>query len=142
MLHSTLGTYDELESTGYRYGNPRNWPFDHWVQQSPNVVIISVYYRLDAFGFLAHPDFDDSVNGDFNAGFLDQIEALRWIKVNIESFGGNPDKVTINGESAGGGSVQHHLVANEDEQLFHGAIAQSIWRARVPTPEQQEVRLI
>ncbi|KAJ8072039.1 hypothetical protein PM082_015597 [Marasmius tenuissimus] len=123
---------------GYRYGNPRNWPFDHWVQQSPNVVIASVYYRLDALGFLSHPRFDDPANGDSNAGFLDQIEALRWVKANIESFGGNPGQVTINGESAGGGSDQYHLVANEDEKLFHGAIAQSVWRARAPTPEQQE----
>ncbi|KAL0571847.1 hypothetical protein V5O48_010115 [Marasmius crinis-equi] len=127
-----------IHGGGYVNGNPRNWPFDHWIQQSPNIVAVSVYYRLDSFGFLATPDFTDSTNGDLNAGFLDQVEALRWVKANIESFGGDPAKVTINGESAGGGSVQHHLVANEGEPLFSGAIAQSVYRARTPTPEQQQ----
>lgn len=124
---------------GYRNGNPRNWPFDHWVKQSPNIVVVSVYYRLSSFGFLATPAFRDTANGDFNAGFLDQIQALKWIKENIGSFGGNADKVTINGQSAGGSSVELHLVANEGEQLFSQAIAQSVYRSPLPTPEQQEV---
>ncbi|KAF9266396.1 alpha/beta-hydrolase [Marasmius fiardii PR-910] len=75
---------------------------------------------------------------DLNVGFLDQIQVLRWVKANIASFGGDPSKVTINGESAGGGSVQHHLVAHEGEQLFSGAIAQSVYRAPTPTPDQQQ----
>ena len=127
---------------GYIYGNPRNWPFDHWINQSPNVVIVSVYYRLSSFGFLTTPAFVDTANGDFNAGFLDQIQALKWVKENIRSFGGNPRKVTINGESAGGSSVELHLVANEGERLFSQAIAQSVYRTPLPTPEQQKVRLI
>ncbi|KAL0578095.1 hypothetical protein V5O48_003913 [Marasmius crinis-equi] len=127
-----------IHGGGYVNGNPQNWPFDHWIQQSPNIVAVSIYYRLDAFGFLTHPDFASSENGDLNPGFLDQVEALRWVKANIESFGGDPSKVTINGESAGGGSVQHHLVAEEGEPLFSGAIAQSVYRARTPTPEQQQ----
>ncbi|KAL0578093.1 hypothetical protein V5O48_003911 [Marasmius crinis-equi] len=127
-----------IHGGGYVFGNPRNWPFDHWIGQSPNVVIVSVYYRLDAFGFLTTPAFTDSNIGDFNSGFLDQIEALKWVKANIASFGGDPAKVTINGESAGGGSVEHHLVANEGERLFSAAIAQSVYRAPTPTPEQQE----
>ncbi|KAK1221948.1 hypothetical protein PQX77_015238 [Marasmius sp. AFHP31] len=97
---------------GYIYDNPRNWSFDHWVRQSPNVVIIPVYYRLDAFGSLTTPDFADSKNGDFNVGFLDQIQAPQWVLTHIETFGEDSHKVTINGESAGSGSVEHHLVAN------------------------------
>ncbi|KAK7037770.1 hypothetical protein VNI00_010731 [Paramarasmius palmivorus] len=127
-----------IHGGGYVYGNPRNWPFDHWIQQSPNVVIVSVYYRLDAFGFLSAPELGNPANGDLNAGFLDQIQALKWVKQNIASFGGNPKKVTINGESAGGGSVQYHLIANEGEKLFSGAIAQSVYRTPAPTPEQQK----
>jgi carboxylesterase type B len=127
---------------GYIYGNPKNWPFDHWVNQSPNIVVVSVYYRLSSFGFLATPAFRDTANGDFNAGFLDQIQALKWVKERIGSFGGNPKKVTINGESAGGSSVELHLVSNEGERLFSQAIAQSVARVPVPTPEQQEVRTI
>jgi carboxylesterase type B len=131
--------YWTTSTSGYIYGNPRNWPFDHWVNQSPNVVIASVYYRLSSFGFLSVPEMKDSQTGALNAGFLDQIEALRWVKRNIASFGGDPNKVTINGESAGGASVELHLVAKEGERLFSQAIAQSVYRTPLPTPEQQLV---
>ncbi|KAJ3917914.1 Alpha/Beta hydrolase protein [Lentinula edodes] len=121
---------------GFVYGNPANWPFDSWIHQSPNVVIASVYYRLDSFGFLNIPEFSDPTNGDFNAGFLDQTESLRWIKAHISAFGGDSNKVTINGQSAGAASVQLHLVANQ-ELLFSGAIAQSVGRSPVEMPENQ-----
>ncbi|KAK7461801.1 hypothetical protein VKT23_008233 [Stygiomarasmius scandens] len=127
-----------IHGGGYVFGNPTNWPFDHWINQSPNVVVASVYYRLDSFGFLSHPAFADGASGDNNAGFLDQVEALKWVQKNIASFGGNPKKVTINGQSAGGGSVLFHIVAHEEPGLFSGAIAQSVDRAATPLPEQQE----
>ncbi|PPQ63222.1 hypothetical protein CVT24_005682 [Panaeolus cyanescens] len=127
-----------IHGGGYIYGNPANWPFDHWVDQSPNVVVVSVYYRLSSFGFLATPALRNPAIADLNAGFLDQIEALRWVKQNIAKFGGDPKKVTINGESAGGASVELHIVANEKEQLFSQAIAQSVYRTPLPSPEQQE----
>ncbi|KAJ4480248.1 alpha/beta-hydrolase [Lentinula aciculospora] len=121
---------------GFVYGNPANWPFDSWIHQSPNIVIASVYYRLDSFGFLNIPEFSDTDSGDFNAGFLDQTESLRWIRAHISAFGGNAEKVTINGQSAGAASVELHLVANQD-RLFSGAIAQSVGRSPVETPENQ-----
>jgi len=130
-----------IHGGGYVYGNPANWPFDHWVNQFPNVVIVSVYYRLSSFGFLAHPSFKaDPSLADLNSGFLDQVQALKWVKEHISSFGGDPNEVTINGESAGGSSVELHLVANEgtEESLFRGAIAQSVYRAPLPLPDQQE----
>lgn len=126
---------------GFVYGNPANWPFDSWIHQSPNVVIASVYYRLDSFGFLNIPEFSDPTNGDFNAGFLDQTESLRWIKAHISAFGGDSNKVTINGQSAGAASVELHLVANQ-ELLFSGAIAQSVGRSPVEMPENQVVSCI
>ena len=111
------------------------------MHQSPNVVIVSVYYRLDSFGFLSHPAFQSNPSlGDLNAGFLDQVQALRWVKANIAAFGGDPGKVTIDGESAGGSSVELQLVANT-EPLFQGAIAQSVYRTPLPSPAEQEVRL-
>lgn len=129
-----------IHGGGYVFGNPRNWPFDHWIRQSPNVVVVSVYYRLGSIGFLSTPEFGDGLLGDSNAGFLDQVEALRWVRDNIEAFGGDPKQVTINGQSAGGGSVQHHLLAVlQDEDLFSGAIAQSVERGITPTPEQVKV---
>ncbi|KAJ7744620.1 alpha/beta-hydrolase [Mycena metata] len=133
---SNLPVLVYIHGGGYYFGNPRNWPFDHWVEQSPNVVIVSVYYRLDSLGFLSTPEFSDAKNGDNNAGFSDQIEALKWVNKHIASFGGNPNAVTINGQSAGGSSVELHLVANA-EPLFRGAIAQSVYRTPLATPEQR-----
>ncbi|EMD37060.1 hypothetical protein CERSUDRAFT_137491 [Gelatoporia subvermispora B] len=128
-----------IHGGGYLYGNPANWPFDGWVHQSPNVVIVSVYYRLDSFGFLSHSAFQtDPSLGDLNAGFNDQMQALQWVKQHISAFGGNPNKVTINGQSAGASSVELHLVAKESEQLFSGAIAQSVFRTPVPPADVQE----
>ncbi|TRM68298.1 Alpha/Beta hydrolase protein [Schizophyllum amplum] len=128
-----------IHGGGYVYGNPAAWDFAHWVHQSPNVVIASVYYRLDSFGFLSAPEFAENASlGDLNAGFLDQRMALRWVQEHINKFGGDPSKVTINGESAGGASIELHLVANDEEGLFHGAIAQSVYRTPLPTPDQQK----
>ncbi|PIL29185.1 hypothetical protein GSI_09234 [Ganoderma sinense ZZ0214-1] len=126
-----------IHGGGYVYGNPANWPFDHWIHQSPNVVIASVYYRLDSIGFLTVPELESEGLGDLNAGFYDQIEALRFVKEHIASFGGDPSKVTIDGQSAGGASVELHLTANVGRDLFHQAIGQSVYRAPLPTPEQQ-----
>lgn len=102
-------------------------------------MIVSLYYRLDSFGFLATPEFTDPAYGDFNVGFLDQLEALRWVNQHIRAFGGDPNRVTINGQSAGGSSVELHMVANQGQQLFHGAIAQSVYRSPLPTPKEQQV---
>ncbi|KAF8576476.1 alpha/beta-hydrolase [Ramaria rubella] len=127
-----------IHGGGYIYGNPANWPFDHWIEQSPNVVVVSVYYRLTVFGFLAHPALADPSIGSLNAGFLDQVQALKWVQSHISAFGGDPGKVTINGQSAGGSSVELHLVANEgNAPLFTGAITQSVYRKGLPTAEQQ-----
>ena len=126
---------------GYVYGNPANWPFYHWIQQFPDTVVVSIYYRLDSLGFLAHPAFVDNPElGDLNVGFLDQVEALKWVQRHISAFGGDPMRITINGQSAGGSSVELHLVSPLSKGLFSGAIAQSVFRAPLPTPEQQEVR--
>ena len=90
-------------------------------------VVVSINYRLGLFGFLAHPalskESTDKVSGNY--GLLDQIDGLRWVKRNIAAFGGDPNHVTIFGESAGGMSVLCLLAAPEAKGLFHGAISQS-----------------
>ncbi|KAK0432750.1 alpha/beta-hydrolase [Desarmillaria tabescens] len=135
---SNLPVLVYIHGGAYVYGNPATFPFDHWVHQSPNVIIVAIYYRLSSFGFLAIPEFLDTANGDFNVGFLDQTQALKWVKRHIRAFGGDPSRVTINGQSAGGASVELHLVAHEDESLFSGAIVQSAYGTPLPFPEQQQ----
>ncbi|RHZ45901.1 carboxylesterase/lipase family protein [Aspergillus thermomutatus] len=88
-------------------------------------IAVSLNYRLSAWGFLSSQEVIDS--GNTNLGLRDQRLALRWIQENIAAFGGDPAKVTIWGESAGGMSVGYHLTAYEgrDDGLFRGAIMES-----------------
>ncbi|XP_067008037.2 juvenile hormone esterase [Anabrus simplex] len=88
---------------------------------SAGVVYVSLNYRLGVLGFLSTED--GVISG--NAGLKDQVLAFRWVQENIAAFGGDPDRVTIAGDSAGGVSVQLHLLSPLTEGLFRGAIAQS-----------------
>jgi para-nitrobenzyl esterase len=85
------------------------------------VVLVSIAYRLGAFGYLA-PDAEDATS---NAGLLDQIAALEWVRDNIAAFGGDPGRVTIFGESAGAAAVGALLTSPSARGLFQGAISQS-----------------
>lgn len=91
------------------------------------IVYVSINYRLGVFGYLAHPDLtkESSYKSSGNYAVLDQIEALKWVKENIAAFGGDPDKVTIAGQSAGSFSVQTLVASPLAKGLFRGAIAQS-----------------
>ncbi len=84
------------------------------------VIVVSVTYRLGLFGFLG-----DGINRPANLGLLDVIEALRWVRRNISSFGGDPDAVTVFGESAGGDAVAQLMAADGVAGLFRRAIVQS-----------------
>jgi para-nitrobenzyl esterase len=95
-----------------------------WLANRGDMVVVTLNYRLGAMGFLAHPAFGPP--GDVgNYGLADQQAALRWVRDNIADFGGDPDKVTLAGESAGGMSVCDHLVAPDSAGLFRAAIIQS-----------------
>lgn len=87
-----------------------------------DVVVVTFNYRLGVLGFLY---FENKPGFENNLGIRDQIAALKWVKENISSFGGDPDQVTIFGESAGGTSVETLLACKEADGLFKGAIAQS-----------------
>jgi para-nitrobenzyl esterase len=90
-------------------------------------VVVTFNYRLNVFGYLAHPELSaESPNGSSgNYGLLDQIAALEWVRRNIAAFGGDPDRVTIFGESAGGTDVAYLMSSPLARGLFHRAIIQS-----------------
>lgn len=98
------------------------------------MVVVTINYRLGVLGYLAHPDLSaespDGVSGNY--GLLDQIEALRWVNRNIAAFGGDPDNVTIAGESAGALSVMYLMAAPSAHGLFHKAVAQSAYMISTP----------
>ena len=91
------------------------------------MVLVTINYRLGALGFLAHPllsaESEHDASGNYAA--LDQVAALRWVQRNIAAFGGDPDRVTIFGESAGSQSVNHMMATPLARGLFHRAIGES-----------------
>lgn len=89
--------------------------------RSTGAVIVTINYRLGAFGFLASP----ADNSTGNAGLMDQRMALRWARDNAAAFGGNPAQVTLFGESAGAASVLYHLVSPRSAHLFRAGIVES-----------------
>ncbi|KAF7365125.1 Carboxylic ester hydrolase [Mycena venus] len=96
----------------YDVGSASQYNGAELVQESNNqVVVVIIQYRLGLFGFLSGQQMKD--DGALNAGLLDQEFALRWVNKNIFRFGGDPDKVTIWGESAGAGSVVQHIIAHD-----------------------------
>nr|WOZ07769.1 carboxylesterase CarE5 [Agrotis ipsilon] len=103
---------------GFAFGSAGEYGGQYLVKK--DIVVITVNYRLGAYGFLCLNE--PSVTG--NHGMKDQIEALRWIRSHISNFGGDPEKVTIAGESYGGGGVDLHLYSPY-EHLFDKVIVQS-----------------
>lgn len=100
-----------------------------------DVVVVAINYRLGVFGFLDLSRFGPEYAGSAARGFQDQTAALRWVRDNIAEYGGDPDNVTIWGESAGGGSVLALLGAPGAEGLFHKAIAMSPGEPMGPPPD-------
>jgi para-nitrobenzyl esterase len=92
-----------------------------------DVVFVSINYRVGVFGFLAHPELtkESGYGASGNYALLDMIAALNWVKQNITGFGGDPNQVTIAGQSAGAFAVNHLCASPLAKGLFKGAIAQS-----------------
>ncbi|TKA66081.1 hypothetical protein B0A55_09460 [Friedmanniomyces simplex] len=106
------------------------------------VIYVSMNYRLGAFGWLSGPTLQ--AHGDANAGLLDQRLALEWVQAHIASFGGDPNRVTVFGESAGGGSIMHQITAyggNKGPVPFQQAVPQSPGFAPLVSNQQQEQAL-
>ena len=118
-----------IHGGGYTGGSGTTAIYDGATLAADGAVVVTINYRLNVFGFLAHPALSaESPHGAAgNYGVMDMVAGLEWVRDNIAAFGGDPDRVTIFGESAGGGAVMSVMVAPQAAGLFHGAIAQSNW---------------
>ncbi|MEM8734961.1 MAG: carboxylesterase/lipase family protein [Planctomycetota bacterium] len=118
-----------IHGGGFTQGSGHEASYDGTALAKRGVVLVTINYRLGAFGFMAHPDLsaesEHSASGNY--AILDQIKALEWVQKNIAKFGGDPNRVTIFGESAGGTSVYLLTATPLSKGLFHGAILQSPW---------------
>lgn len=112
---------------GLFQGYGHKMEFDGEAFAKRGVILVTFNYRLNVFGFLAHPELtmEDANHTSGNYGSLDQIYALKWIRRNIAAFGGDPDNITIFGQSSGGGSVQTLLTSPLTKGDIHKAIMQS-----------------
>jgi len=116
-----------IHGGGFAGGYPYEVEFDWEHMARKGMVVVAITYRLGVMGYFACPELSaeapDAPKGNF--GVQDQIFALKWVRDNIRGFGGNPDCVTIAGQSAGAMSVQCMMIAEEAKGLFHRAIIES-----------------
>ncbi|MDO6430327.1 glycoside hydrolase family 31 protein [Flavitalea sp. BT771] len=112
---------------GFSYGSTAEPSYNGEKLAKKGVVFVSIAYRVAQLGFLAHPELsaENPAHVSGNYGLLDQIAGLQWIQKNIAAFGGDPNKVTIFGESAGAISVSMLCASPLAKGLFRGAISQS-----------------
>ena len=107
---------------GFQWGYTAEMEFDGERLARRGIVVVSVAYRLAAFGYLAHPEITaEAPDAPGNFGLLDQRAGLLWVHRNISAFGGDPDRITIAGQSAGGGSTMHQFVCDDDRDIIKGA---------------------
>jgi para-nitrobenzyl esterase len=116
-----------IHGGGYYGGTAAQAGFDGGNLARHGAVVVTLNYRLGIFGFFSHPELsaESPQRASGNQGLQDQIAALRWVKSNIAAFGGDPDRVMIAGESAGGTSVGVMLGSPLAKGLFHSAVAES-----------------
>ncbi|HEY4246230.1 MAG TPA: carboxylesterase family protein [Lacunisphaera sp.] len=112
---------------GFAFGSTSTPVHDGEHLARKGVVLVSINYRVGSFGFLAHPELsaESPHHASGNYGLQDMIAGLKWVKKNIAAFGGDPEKVTIFGESAGGIAVSMLCASPEAKGLFRGAISES-----------------
>ncbi len=129
-----------IHGGGFEAGGTVDPMFDchNFVQENPEVIVVTIAYRLGPFGFLHLSHLPDG--GDYkdsqNLGLLDQVKALKWVHENIKGFGGDPDNVTIWGESAGAGSCSLLPLIEGSQAYFRRVIAQSGFVNQTRSPEE------
>ena len=119
----------------FRGGSSAYAMYDGTALAREGVVVVSFNYRVGIFGFFAHPGLsaESAQHASGNYGLLDQLAALRWVRDNIASFGGDPNQVTVFGESAGAASIALLMTSPLAKGLFKGAIMQSPVLPVLPT---------
>ena len=131
-----------IHGGGYREGWGTEPEFDGQEWASKDVVLVTINYRLGIFGFMTYPELSEEsphhVSGNY--GILDQIQSLKWIKENIAQFGGDPDNVTIFGQSAGAGSVRTLCESPLARGLFHKAVIMSGGGINIPAKDGEEAK--
>ena len=111
---------------GLREGNTAEMEFDGERLARRGIIVVTVNYRLGAFGFFCHPEITaEAPDAPGNFGYLDQRYGTMWVKRNIAAFGGDPNNITIGGQSAGGGSVMAQVASPMNKGLFQRAIVDS-----------------
>jgi para-nitrobenzyl esterase len=113
-----------IHGGGYFDGESNDYDAARLARQG-RMVVVTMNYRLNLFGFLAHPALPKKGQAGGNYGLMDIIAALKWTKRNIAAFGGDPDNVTLGGQSAGAGAAAALMVAPSARGLFHRAILMS-----------------
>lgn len=129
-----------LHGGGFQAGSGHELPAYHGenLARRGDVVVVTVNHRLNVFGHLFLAGYDSRYASSGNTGILDLILALEWVRDNIAAFGGDPNNVTIFGQSGGGGKVNALLAMPAARGLFHKAIVQSGSALRLSTPDLAE----
>jgi para-nitrobenzyl esterase len=143
----TLNTDAQLPVMVWIHGgsNKSGWSYEKNyrgdVLAPQGVVVVTVAYRQGLFGFLSHPDLKDD-DAIANFGLWDLLAALQWIQDNIQQFGGDPDRVTLFGESAGAENILALMLAEPAQGLFHRGILQSTatYGLSMPTLDDEQER--
>ena len=109
-----------------QWGYPSEMEFDGERLARRGIVVVTVNYRINVFGFMSHPQLTrEQPDAPANFGSLDQQAGIRWVIRNIGAFGGDPDNITIAGQSAGGGSVLSQMACPGNAGLFGRAVIMS-----------------
>ena len=119
--HSSFPVLAYIHGGGFFAGTPIRAVSPGEYLALRGMIVVTIQYRLGPFGFFSTGDS----RAPGNYGMLDQVEALKWINKNIETFGGDPSRVTLFGESAGGASANLHLLSSLSQGLFHRVITES-----------------
>jgi para-nitrobenzyl esterase len=134
-----------IHGGGNRYGHGSQDIHDGRALAGRGLVVVTLNHRLGALGFLAHPELaaEDDLGASGNYGLLDLLAALTWVRENAAAFGGDPDRITLAGNSAGAAHLCHLMAAPAARGHFHAALGQSasgVGRAEGPLPSQEEAQ--